>query len=133
MTVSRRRLLRGAAVAGLGVPALAACAGEAASPGTPLAGGGRSLATSDVPVGGGTILEDELIVVTQPAEGEFRAFSAVCSHQGCPVQQVTDGRIVCNCHGSAFSIEDGSVLDGPAQTGLPAKSVEVDGDSVQVS
>jgi Rieske Fe-S protein len=152
--MSRRVLLRGAAVTGVAAPLLAACASdeepsgsadasgtasetggetdgspEPADPGA----GGTTVATSDVPVEGGVILADDMVVVTQPAEGEFKAFSAVCTHQGCPVQQVNDGQIQCNCHGSAFSIEDGSVVNGPASRPLESKSVTVDGETVRVS
>ena len=135
--VSRRSVLRGAGVAGLGAPLLAACgAGDGGSGGSGSGDGSAAEVTvdaSDVPVGGGTILEDELVVVTQPTEGEFLAFSAVCTHQGCPVQSVTDGEILCNCHGSRFSIADGSVVAGPADAPLESRSVNVDGDSVTVS
>jgi Rieske Fe-S protein len=72
-------------------------------------------------------------VVTQPTEGEFKAFSAVCTHQGCPVQSISDGTINCQCHGSAFAIEDGSVVNGPATRPLESKAVSVEGDSVRVS
>lgn len=126
--VTRRSVLRGVGVAGLGAPLLVACGSGNGS-----AGGEVTVDSGDVPVGGGTILEDELVVVTQPAEGEFQAFSAVCTHQGCPVQSITDGEIVCNCHGSRFSIEDGSVLAGPADAPLESRSVSVDGDTVTVS
>lgn len=132
--VARRTMLRGAAVAGLAAPLLAACGedgDETSSAAT--AGGGASIQAGDVPVGGGTVLPDEMVVVTQPRQGEFKAFSAVCTHQGCPVQQVTDGRIICNCHGSQFSIGDGSVVAGPADRPLESRSVSVDGDSVTVS
>lgn len=130
--VTRRAVLRSTAVGGLAVPLLAACGGGAGEGGSG-SGGGATVSTSDVPVGGGTILEDEMVVVTQPTEGQFKAFSAVCTHQGCPVQTVAEGRIGCNCHGSAFSIEDGSVVAGPADQPLEAKSVSVQGDSVTVS
>ena len=70
--------------------------------------------TSEIPVGGGTIFADEQVVVTQPTEGEFKAFTAVCTHQGCHVSSVSDGTINCACHGSQFSIDDGSVEPGPA-------------------
>jgi Rieske Fe-S protein len=94
--------------------------------------GGTTLATSEVPVGGGTVLGEQEIVVTQPAEGEFMAFSAVCTHQGCIVQGVSDGTINCPCHGSQFSIEDGSVVNGPAQAPLENRSVSVEGDQLSV-
>jgi Rieske Fe-S protein len=95
--------------------------------------GGTTVATSDVPVEGGVILAEEMLVVTQPAEGEFKAFSAVCTHQGCPVQSVSEGTINCQCHGSSFSIEDGSVVNGPATSALESKSVSIEGDQVRVS
>src|SRR5881394_3182865 len=41
--------------------------------------------TSDVPVGGGKILADKKIVLTQSKSGEFHGFSAVCTHAGCTV------------------------------------------------
>lgn len=129
--VTRRAVLRSTAVGGLAAPLLVACAGDAGEGAG--SGGGATVSTSDVPVGGGTILQDEMVVVTQPTEGQFKAFSAVCTHQGCPVQTVAEGRIGCNCHGSAFSIEDGSVVAGPADQPLEAKSVSVQGDSVTVS
>jgi Rieske Fe-S protein len=149
--MSRRVLIRGAALTGVAVPVLAACGSDdadqnddgnsadspdaAESPESPDDGaeGGTTVATSAVPVGGGTILAEEMVVVTQPTEGEFMAFSAVCTHQGCPVQSVSDGTINCQCHGSAFAIEDGSVVNGPATRPLESKSVSVEGDSVRVS
>ncbi|HSJ21177.1 MAG TPA: Rieske 2Fe-2S domain-containing protein, partial [Nocardioidaceae bacterium] len=105
--MSRRVLIRGAALTGVAAPVLAACGSEddtngngqtagspdgAESPESPDEGqgGDTTVATSDVPVGGGTILAEEMVVVTQPSEGEFKAFSAVCTHQGCPVQSISD-------------------------------------------
>jgi Rieske Fe-S protein len=125
--------------------ALSACAtyrvGPAPAPaapdaqGAPAQGGGSASAdvlasTSDIPVGGGTVFADRDIVVTQPVAGEFRAFSATCTHQGCPVTEVTDGTINCNCHGSKFAVEDGSVVDGPADTPLPERGIEVTGEEI---
>ncbi len=74
-------------------------------------------ATADVPVGGGVILADPALVITQPTAGDFKAFSSICTHQGCAVAEVTANEIVCPCHGSKFSATDGSVLTGPRDTG----------------
>jgi Rieske Fe-S protein len=75
---------------------------------------GPNVAISRVPVGGGVILENADYVITQPTKGEFKAFSKICTHQGCPVASVSNGVIHCNCHGSEYSIEDGSVTNPPA-------------------
>ena len=144
--LDRRTVLRGAAVGGVAVPLLASCGGGTSSSGDSgggsgssggsgqgSGGGGGKLATSDVPVGGGKILTGQQVVVTQPKKGDFKAFTAVCTHQGCLVTQVTGGSIVCPCHGSKFSIEDGSPQAGPAQSALASKKVTVEGDQISVS
>lgn len=121
---------------GLGLPLLAACGGgsdSAADPG-PSASAGTDLgAASDIPVGGGTIFPDEKVVVTQPTQGDFKAFSAVCTHAGCPVATVADGTIQCPCHGSRFSIEDGAVEDGPAPDPLPAVPIRVKDGEIRIA
>ncbi|MFJ9903501.1 Rieske (2Fe-2S) protein [Streptomyces sp. NPDC101152] len=94
-------------------------------------GGGTALAkTADIPQGGGKIFKDKSVVVTQPASGTFKAFSTKCPHQGCAVSSISNGVIVCPCHGSEFSVTDGSVKKGPATTGLTAQNVTVSGDSI---
>ena len=80
---------------------------------------------ADIPVGGGKIYTAAKVVVTQPAKGEFKAFSAVCTHVGCLCNQVADGTIDCPCHGSKFKITDGSVVTGPAPAPLAAKTITV--------
>jgi nitrite reductase/ring-hydroxylating ferredoxin subunit len=154
--LGRRHAIAGAAGLGMATPLLAAC-GEETPEGNPSVatdptsegtdgggggggGGGDALAaTSDVPVGGGTIFADEKVVVTQPAEGDFKAFTAVCTHQGCLVGQVADGTIQCPCHGSQFSIEDGANVVGPSGSeagsvaGLAEVGITVDGDSITLS
>jgi Rieske Fe-S protein len=99
--------------------------GDAPDPGS----GTELAATSEVPVGGGLILTDQQIVITQPTEGDFKAFSAVCTHQKCTVAEV-EGTINCTCHGSRFSIEDGSVEGGPAPSALEAVDIIVEGDRI---
>jgi nitrite reductase/ring-hydroxylating ferredoxin subunit len=138
--LTRRRAL-GAAIGGLSLPVLAACGGgnkagsTATDPGTtggsskaPKGGGSSStpnveslVATAQVPVGGGVILADQNVVVTQPKKGTFEGFSATCTHQGCILASVAGGTINCGCHGSQFSITNGANVTGPM--GSPAGSV----------
>ena len=133
--LSRRTMLRGAAVGGAALPLLAACGSGSGSKAAESSGqaGGATVAAADVPVGGGTILADAKVVVTQPEKGTFKAFTAVCTHQGCTVTKVLGGKIVCPCHGSTFSITDGSPQGGPAQSALAEKKVSVEGDQISVS
>ncbi|MFB7236862.1 Rieske (2Fe-2S) protein [Streptomyces sp. NPDC056269] len=112
-------------------PGTSAPATPSASAGAP---SGRALAkTADIPVGGGTVFTAEKVVVTQPTAGEFKAFSAVCTHQGCLVNKVADGTIDCPCHGSKFRITDAAVVAGPAPRPLPAEQITVSGDSITLA
>jgi nitrite reductase/ring-hydroxylating ferredoxin subunit len=86
--------------------------------------------TSDVPVGGGLILTGEKIVITQPTEGEFKAFTAVCTHQGFTVTSVEDDRILCNHHGSVYDFESGENIGGPAPAPLDPISITVKGGDI---
>ncbi|MBQ1100641.1 Rieske (2Fe-2S) protein [Streptomyces sp. b94] len=149
---ARRTVVAAAGAAGLAV-ALTACGGSdddassdtGAAPSAPTsdsAGDGGSggentgaalAATADIPEGGGKVFADRKVVVTQPAAGEFKAFSATCTHQGCAVKSVSDGVINCPCHNSNFSITDGSVQSGPATKPLPAVQITVSGDSIQMA
>lgn len=88
------------------------------------------IAAAEVPIGGGVILGASQVVVTQPTEGEFKGFSSTCTHQGCQVSSVEGDTIRCACHNSAFSVDDGSVLNGPATAPLPEVAVALDGDQV---
>ena len=81
--------------------------------------------TADIPVGGGLVVAKDNIVVTQPAAGKFKAFSAVCPHVGCLLDKVENGTIDCPCHGSTFRISDGGVVTGPATQPLTPVAVTV--------
>lgn len=135
-TTSRRAVVVSAgAVAAVAALAAAGCStygkAPAAAPTTTAASGRTPLAkTSDIPVGGGKIIGDT--VVTQASAGKFAAFSTVCTHQGCNVDQVTDGTINCPCHGSKYKL-DGSVSNGPAPSPLAGKTVKVTGDEIFVT
>ena len=85
---------------------------------------------ADIKVGSGVIYSKEKLVVTQPTQGEYKAFSAVCTHQGCIVAAVSEGQITCPCHGSAFSVKDGSVLQGPATTALAEAKITLTGGKI---
>ena len=152
---SRRVLLTGAA--GVGVAAaVAACSGGgdggagpyggsadrqappagSATGGAQTRGGGAggALATkAEIPVGGGKIFPSENAIITQPTAGTFKAFEATCTHMGCTLAAVTDGVIMCGCHGSRFSAADGSVRSGPATRPLPERKITIEGDSISLA
>ena len=139
---SRRAVMGGFVGLGVGAPLLAACGSDGdsggSSEGKGSSGGGTTSSgaigkKSEVPVGGGKIFASEKVVLTQPTEGDFKAFSAVCTHQGCVVAKIAGKDIECTCHGSKFSIEDGSVVTGPATKGLETLKVTESGDDLSVS
>ena len=109
----------------------AASAPASAAGGASNAAGGSALAsTSQIPVGGGMVFSSQKVVVTQPSANEYKAFSAVCTHMGCIVNQISNGTIDCPCHGSQYNITTGAVVAGPAPKPLPAQPIKVSGDSI---
>ncbi|MEU3985634.1 Rieske (2Fe-2S) protein [Streptomyces sp. NPDC026672] len=145
---ARRTVMAAAGAAGLAV-ALTACGADDSTDSSGASGsgttqdsngsggagaGGAALAkTSDIPEGGGKIFKDQGVVVTQPTAGTYKAFSSKCTHQGCAVSSIADGAIVCPCHGSQFSVEDGSVKKGPATQPLASAKVTVSGDEITLA
>lgn len=128
--LSRRTVLAGAAAAGASA-ALVACGSDGSDTGDQGGSSAVTIAASAVPVGGGAISSN--VVVTQPTAGQYKAFSAVCTHQGCTVSSVQDSKINCACHQSSFSAADGSPISGPATRPLAAKTVTLNGDTLTVS
>lgn len=86
--------------------------------------------TAEIPVGGGLILTGPKIVITQPTQGEFKAFTAVCTHEGNTVTSVEDGTIMCAFHGSQYDAETGQVTQGPAPTALAPVKITVRGGQI---
>jgi Rieske Fe-S protein len=138
--VNRRTILLGAGAVGIAT-VVAACGGETptdpfANPNTDpepteAAQDGAPLAkVADVPVGGGVVLADAEVVLTQPVKGEIKGFTSSCTHYGCTVANVKDGTINCPCHGSKFDMTDGAVRHGPATGALPAVAIRVEGGEI---
>ncbi len=153
MPVERRTVLQASGLIAVG-GLVAACAGssDAASASTPAssapaagassapassaassAAAGALAKVSDVPVGSGLIIADPAVVITHPEDGTIKAFSAICTHQGCLVGSVENNEISCPCHGSKFSATDGSVIQGPATQPLPEEKVTVDDNGTIIS
>ncbi|MEE1930545.1 Rieske (2Fe-2S) protein [Streptomyces sp. TRM 70351] len=128
----RRALTLGAAAGAVGLGA--GCAGPGASrgaepgavPSAPVALG----SAADVPVGGAKVFPEQRLLVSQTEPGAFRAFSAVCTHQGCAISTVRETAALCPCHGSGFDATTGEVLYGPAREPLPEVPVRVSGDGL---
>lgn len=142
--LDRRTMVAGAGLVGLSL-ALTACGAGDPAPATPTSAptappvpleapvADADLAkTADIPVGGGAVFPTNRVVVTQPSAGQFKAFSAICSHEGCTINQVADGTINCPCHGSRYSITDGSVVHGPATRPLHTRSITVRDGAVRL-
>ncbi|MFD9631168.1 Rieske (2Fe-2S) protein [Streptomyces violascens] len=135
---ARRTVIACVGAAGLAA-ALTACGGGGSDDAKPAGDGAGKDAkavlgkTSDIPQGGGKIFAAQGVVVTQPTAGQFKAFSAKCTHQGCAVSSVSGGTINCPCHGSKFDVADGSVKGGPAPSPLPAAAISVQGDSIKLA
>ena len=141
LPISRRTVIMNTGLAAAAVAGLTSCTNysttpadqpSAASSGASSAAGPLTVKEAEIPVGGGKIFPDNQTVITQPKKGEFKAFSAICTHQGCLVDTVTT-TINCPCHGSKYSIADGSVVNPPAPQPLPPKTIKVDGTDLVVS
>lgn len=89
----------------------------------------------EIPVGGVKLFryptaEDQCILV-RLARDRFVAYSQKCTHLSCAVYYSRDqNRLECPCHEGYFSIEDGSVLQGPPTRALPAVQLERRGDEL---
>jgi nitrite reductase/ring-hydroxylating ferredoxin subunit/uncharacterized membrane protein len=73
------------------------------------------------------------LLVTRIA-GSVRAVQGACTHRGAPLADGVqeDGCVRCPWHGSRFSLEDGSVLEGPATFALATFETQVADGAVAV-
>jgi Rieske Fe-S protein len=88
---------------------------------------------SEVPVGGVKMFnypgDHDACILVRLAEDEFVAYSQKCTHLSCAVYYAHEKkRLECPCHEGYFSVEDGSVLQGPPPRPLPKVVVERRGD-----
>ncbi|GAA2509937.1 Rieske (2Fe-2S) protein [Streptomyces gobitricini] len=125
---ARRTVLKGAALAGAAGVGAAACStesklGHAQAP-TPTAPVDLGAADA-VPVGGAKLYREQRLVVSCPAKGQYKAFSAQCTHAGCVFDKVEGTEGNCPCHGSRFDVTTGKALKGPATAALPEVPVKV--------
>lgn len=139
--ISRRGVIA-SAVGVSAVAALSACSPEVSNltstsaPDEPKTSAPVAVAkTTDIPIGSGKKFDVEgvPILITQPRAGEFRGFSAVCTHAGFVMSNVANSEIKCDNHGAVYSADDGSVLSGPAPRALGKVIVTIEGDDVLVS
>src|ERR671913_261984 len=149
--ISRERFIRlGTALGvGAGCASLVTCGGGAGSYGGGNSGGsdgGSKKSSGGEAKTGGTAIAGESQVAPGSAykfedsgnpallvhleNGDFVAYSAVCTHQACTVAY-QDGNLACPCHGSTFDPANGaSVVTGPATRPLPEIPVKVEGGEV---
>lgn len=138
MELDRRAVLRGAAgVAGVGAlgvvggGALGGCANSGSSDVDTVRSGQSIVALDEVPVGGvaSVTIDRRPAFVARPDAETVRAFSAICTHQGCTV--ISAGEILlCPCHQSHYEPLTGAVTRGPAEKDLPSIDVHIEDGQV---
>ena len=152
--ISREKFIRLGAAVGLGsaaVPLVSACGGgggSAGGGGTPKAGGTSGGGGRKVGKGQAIAKKSEMgpgdafpfteadtgqqSVLVHLENGEFAAYSAVCTHQACTVSyQPQTQKLACPCHGSVFDpAKSAAVETGPAQRPLPEVEIRVEGEEV---
>lgn len=131
--VPRRAVLQSSAALSVGALAAAGCANSGtARHTTSAAAGGVLIALDKVPVGGvaPVTIDRRPAFIARPTADTVRAFSAVCTHQGCTVVAAGD-LLMCPCHGSHYELLTGAVTRGPAEKDLPAIPVHLDGGEVR--
>lgn len=91
----------------------------------------KEIEATEVPVGSAVILGS--VIIAQPTEGEFVAYSSACPHQGQFITKVEGDVVTCTKHNSKFSIVDGALISGPATSGLREANLTQEGDTLSAS
>lgn len=126
---ARRTVLKGAALAGAAGLGVAACSTESklGHAKNPVPTEAVDLGAADaVPVGGAKLYREQRLLVSCPAEGQYRAFSAQCTHAGCVLDKIVANEGNCPCHGSRFDVTTGKALLGPATVPLPEVQIKAE-------
>ncbi len=71
----------------------------------------------------GVSFHDKVIAVN--TDNEFKIFSSRCSHLGCKIDKIENGKLICPCHGSTYNLE-GAVTKGPASKSLQTLQYKID-------
>jgi Rieske Fe-S protein len=90
---------------------------------------------SEVPINSGKIFKfgSKPGILVRTASGEFKAFSAVCTHLECIVQYRVDTKqIWCACHNGQYNL-NGKNIGGPPPRPLEEFKVDTRGDDVVVT
>lgn len=120
-STTRRKVLRQAMAAAVGLPllgALVAMLRRVQTRQVPLA----VKLPADIPSGLSVV---EAVVLQRDQDGTLHAFSGQCTHLGCHLDRIVGDEVVCPCHGSRFRA-DGSVASGPATRSLTPLKLEPD-------
>lgn len=73
-------------------------------------------------------------VAVAHVDGEFHAFSDVCTHMQCSLSEgdLEGTTVTCPCHGSEFDVTSGDVLAGPATEPVESYEVQAEGDELRI-
>jgi len=78
------------------------------------------------------IPEARAFVIHVGASDDYRAFTSVCTHEGCDVDNFSGGRIRCPCHGSQYD-NNGAVVVGPAPSALRRFAATRSGNTLTIT
>ena len=89
----------------------------------------------DIPVGGVKLFQypkaGEQCIMIRTSDDAYVAFSQKCTHLSCAVFYSRQlNRLECPCHQGYFSVQDGSVLQGPPTRPLPKVILARKGDQL---